>query len=113
MISNTNKTSDRKNKILFINAVKEVKQDTSIAFLDEDHIQRIFSAYVNYKDDDGFCKVVTKEEILKKGSSLNLPIYVSNVRTADEILFKDAFKDWETSSEKLNNFMSELFGVLD
>ena len=113
LISNTNKTSDRKNKILFINAVKEVKQDTSIAFLDEDHIQRIFSAYVNYKDDDGFCKVVTKEEILKKGSSLNLPIYVSNVRTADEILFKDAFKDWETSSEKLNNFMSELFGVLD
>jgi len=113
LISNTNKPSDRKDKILFINAVKEVKQDKNIAFLEEHHIQKIFSAYKNYQNDDGFCKVASKEEVLEKGGSLNLPVYVSNVGAKDEILFEDALEDWETSSEELNNSMTEFFGMLD
>ncbi len=113
LISNTNKPADRKDKILFINAVKEVKQDKNIAFLEEHHIQKIFSAYKNYQNDDDFCKVVSKEDVLEKGGSLNLPVYVSNVGIKDEILFEDALKDWETSSEELNNSMTELFRVLD
>jgi type I restriction enzyme M protein len=112
LISNTNKPKARKNKILFINAVKEVKQEKSIANLEENHIQKIFTAYQNYQDVDGFCKVVENEKVLEKGGSLNLPIYVSNVGNKEQIKFEDALAEWETSSDELKNSMAELFGVL-
>ncbi len=112
LISNTNKPEERKNKILFINAVKEVKQGKSIANLEEHHIQKIFSAYTNYQNKDGFCKVVENEKVLEKNGSLNLPIYVSNVVETEKIVFDDALAEWENSSDKLKNSMTELFGVL-
>ena len=113
LISNTNKPGERKNKILFINAVKEVKQDKSIANLEEYHIQKIFSAYTNYQNEDGFCKVVENEKVLEKNGSLNLPIYVSNVAETEKIVFADALEEWESSSVELKKSMTELFGILD
>ena len=113
LISNTNKSENRKNKILFINAVKEVKQEKSIANLEENHIQKIFTAYQNYQNEAGFCKVVENEKVMEKGGSLNLPIYVSNVVETEKIGFEDALAEWETSSAALENSMTELFGMLD
>ena len=113
LISNTNKPEERKNKILFINAMKEVKQEKSIANLEETHIQKIFMAYQNYQDIGGFCKVVEIEKVMEKGGSLNLSIYVSNVAEKEQINFADALKGWESSSAELKNSMTDLFGVLD
>jgi len=113
LISNTNKPDERKNTILFINAVKEVKQEKSIAYLEEHHIQKIYNAYKLYKDVDGFCRVVENEKTMEKGYSLNLPIYVSNVGEKDKIVFKDALADWETSSEELKKSMPDLFEIID
>jgi len=113
LISNTNKPEERKNKILFINAMKEVKQEKSIANLEETHIQKIFTAYQNYQDIGGFCKVVEIDKVMEKGGSLNLSIYVSNVAEKEQINFADALKGWESSSAELKNSMTDLFGVLD
>jgi len=113
LISNTNKPEERKDKILFINAVKEVKQEKSIAFLEENHIQKIFSAYTNYRNISGFCKVVENEKVLEKGGSLNLPIYVSIVGEKDKIVFEEALADWESSSNELKKSMIDLFEILD
>jgi type I restriction enzyme M protein len=113
LISNTNKPEERKDKILFINAVKEVKQEKSIALLEEHHIQKIYNAYKHYKDVDGFCRVVESEKVLEKGGSLNLSIYVSNMGEKDKIVFEDAFADWEPSSKELKKSMTDLFEILD
>lgn len=113
LISNTNKPEERKNNILFINAVKEVKQEKSIAYLEEHHIQKIFTAYKNYQDVDGFCKVAENEKVLEKSGSLNLPIYVSNVGEKDKIVFEDVLVDWESSSNELKKSMTDLFEILD
>ena len=50
---------------MIINAVKEVRQDKNIAFLEENHIERIHRAYQQFEDQDGFCKVVPVEEYLR------------------------------------------------
>ena len=113
LISNKNKSKERKNKILFINAIKEVRQKSNIAFLEENHIQKIFNAYKNFHNIDGFCKVVSKEEVLKKRGNLSLSIQVSKKSSKDKILFEDALKDWKTSSYKLKNNMEELFKDLN
>ncbi len=113
LISNTNKPESRRGKILFINAVKEVRQEKSIAYLEEKNIQRIFKAYQDYKDIEGFCSIVDNQTVLEKGGSLNISIYVSNV-TANEVqTFSKVYQDWIDSSEKLKNSMGSLFTLLD
>jgi len=113
LITKTKKEIKKKGKILIINAVKEVKQDKSIAFLEEKHIKRIYDAYKKFKNIDGFCKVVETNDVLKNNSSLNMPLYVSNVNTdREQISLDDALKNWKQSSLELKKSMSKLFTVL-
>jgi len=113
LITTTNKAPKRKGKVLIINAVKEVKQEKSISYLEEKHIKRIFDAYHSFQDEDGFCKVVTNEEVCEKKGSLNIAQYVSNVN-ADHfnLSIDNALDAWNDSSEKLKSSMNGLFQTL-
>lgn len=113
LITKTKKDEDKKGKILIINAVKEVRQDKNIAFLEDSHINRIYNTYKAYKDEDGFCKVVSIEDVLEKNASLNMALYVSNVDTSvEQISLDDALSNWTKSSEQLKASMEELFKEL-
>lgn len=114
LVTKNNKTEEQKGKILFINAVKEVRQDKNIAFLEEQHIQKILYAYKAYEDVEGFSKVVDLYEILQKEASLNVSLYLSNVERNTEVKKLDeVVKDWETASKKLKQSMEDLFSVLE
>ena len=113
LITKTKKDEDKKGKILIINAVKEVRQDKNIAFLEDSHINRIYNAYKAYKGEDGFCKVVSIEDVLEKNASLNMALYVSNVDTSvEQISLDDALSNWTESSKQLKASMEELFKEL-
>lgn len=113
LVTNTNKTLDKKGKILIINAVKEVRQDKNIAYLEPEHIGRIYDAYKSFKDQDGFCKVVSLDDVLTHNASLNMALYVSNVDTSGtKITLDDAINNWLESSSQVKNSMNELFKVL-
>lgn len=113
LITKTKKDEDKKGKILIINAVKEARQDKNIAFLEDSHINRIYNAYKAYKDEDGFCKVVSIEDVLEKNASLNMALYVSNVDTSvEQISLDDALNNWTESSEQLKASMEKLFKEL-
>jgi type I restriction-modification system DNA methylase subunit len=111
LITNTNKSIDRKGKILIINAVKEVKQDKSITYLKEHHIQKIYRAYKNFKDDEGFCKVVSVEDILfsKANLAINLYVITKDENQVVELGFASAYESWTTSSNDLKKSMYDLF----
>jgi type I restriction enzyme M protein len=64
-------------KILFINAVNEVTRERAQSFLTDDHIERIVNAYEKFKDEPGFTRVVTLEEIRAKDGNLSIPLYVA------------------------------------
>jgi type I restriction enzyme M protein len=70
------KPKERKGKILFINAVNEVSRERAQSFLTGKHIERIVNAYRNFKDEPGFARVATREEIRSKDASLSIPLYV-------------------------------------
>lgn len=113
LITKTNKIESKKGKVLIINAVKEVRQDKNIAYLEQNHIDRIYNAYQNYADEDGFSKVVTIDEVLNHKASLNMALYVSNVDSSKvHISLDDALANWQTSSEQLSNCMDQLFKEL-
>ncbi|PLX93317.1 MAG: SAM-dependent DNA methyltransferase [Desulfuromonas sp.] len=113
LITKTKKEKEKQGKILIINAVREVRQDKNIAYLEEKHIERIHSAYEAFVDQDGFCKVVSVEDVLSHNASLNMPLYVSNVNGESEnVSLAEAVAKWEASSGELKISMDDLFKVM-
>ncbi|SCN47084.1 Type I restriction-modification system, DNA-methyltransferase subunit M [methanotrophic endosymbiont of Bathymodiolus azoricus (Menez Gwen)] len=104
---------NKKGKVLIINAVKEVRQDKNIAFLEPQHIERIYQAYKAFQDQSGFCKVVSIDEVLNHNASLNMALYVSNVNNQEaKVSLDEALVNWTQSSTELKKSMEDLFKVL-
>ena len=113
LITKTNKPKNRKGKVLIINAVKEVKQEKNIAFLEQKHIEKIYKSYLDFKDEESFSKVVDIDTILSNKASLNIAQYVSNVeQNSQAFTLKESITNWEDSSKTLKKSMSELLEIL-
>jgi type I restriction enzyme M protein len=114
LITKTNKVKKKKGKILFINAVNEVKQEKNMGFLEQKHIDKIFNSYKAFKDKDDFAALMNTEDVLDKNGNMALNLYVrpKQLNPDDSITFESAFKTWCDSSQKLNVSMKELFKVL-
>ncbi|RMH17675.1 MAG: SAM-dependent DNA methyltransferase, partial [Gammaproteobacteria bacterium] len=118
VICRMNKPRERRNKVLFINAVNEVTRERAQSFLTEDHIHRIVSAYRAFEDEDGFARVVSNDEIREKASNLSIPLYVrvdngNGNGTAETVSLKQAIANWQESSACLRSSMSNLFRTLE
>jgi len=109
------KPPERKRKVLFINAVNDVTRERSQSFLEEEHIQKILSAYRVFKDVEGFAKIAGIEEIRANQSSLSIALYVRPKNGNGNIVekpIKDSIAEWQQSSEILRNSMDSLFITL-
>ena len=95
IIFNKNKPSERKGKILFINASNEYEQHPEVRKLNrlgEAHIKKIVDTYRAFKDSDGFSRVVSLEEIKENDYNLNVTLYVFPQEEIEAINVK---KEWE------------------
>ena len=115
VITKTNKESDKKGKILFINAVNEVKQEKTMGFLEQNHIDKIFNAYKHFTDIENFASFVTIDDVLKKKGNMAINLYVRPevYNSEDAETFEKVFDNWNESSLNLESSMDELFKVLD
>lgn len=71
------KPKRHKGRILFINAVNEVTRERAQSFLTDDHINHVVAAYQAFKDEPGFARVATVDEIRQQAGSLNIALYVA------------------------------------
>ena len=111
LICRTRKPAERKGKILFINAVDEVKKDKTISTLENHHIEKIFNAYKDYQNIEGFAKVVSNEDILNNGATLNISQYVSRLEVKDNTpkqSFEAIYDEWERNRTELHNALIQL-----
>jgi len=115
LITKTNKEAHKKGKILFINAVSEVKQEKNMGFLEEFHIKKIFTAYKDFTDKDNFAALVTIDDVLQENGNMAINLYIRSekLRTDDLTSFADAYTEWVASSETLKSSMKDLFEVLE
>ncbi len=113
LICRKQKPPERRGKILFINAVKELRQEKTVAFLEEAHIQRIYGAYKACEDVAGFAKVVSNEAVLEKDGNLNISLYTSQ-SSADEPLHKleDLIHNWTEDAARLRSSVRNLIEEL-
>jgi len=114
LITKTNKSENKKGKVLFINAVKEVKQDKNIAFLEQQHIDKIYTIYKNFSEESEIAKIVSNEKLLENKGSLNIAQFLSNVdKSAPELSVNEALDAWSEQSSSLKDSMNELFQILN
>ena len=105
---------DKKGKILFINAVNEVKQEKTMGFLETNHIDKIFKAYKNFESQENFSALMSNEEVLTNKGNMAISLYVQPEKEAgNEILpFEDSYENWIESGTILKESMNELFEIL-
>ena len=114
LITKTNKMPDRRGKILFINAVNEVKQEKNMGYLENHHVSKIFEAYQDFTSKKNFAALLDIEEVLKNKANMAINLYVrqTQLESGDMIPFDDAYAAWNESSEELKGSMKALFETL-
>jgi type I restriction enzyme M protein len=115
LITRNNKPAHKKDKILFINAVNEVKQEKTMGYLLDGHIDKIFNAYQNFSNEDNFAALVSKEDVLANKGNMAISLYVqpAKANAEIEIPFAEAYTNWENESLKLKSAMTELFTLIE
>jgi len=111
------KPADRKGRILFIDAVKEVARERAQSFLKPEHQAKILNAYQDFVDQPGFAAVVTSEETLTQNGNLSIPRYVRNAsksKSAGEIRsLPNAWTSFEDEGRELWTEMDSLVTLLN
>jgi len=107
------KPAERKGKILFINAIDEIIREKAQSYLDPEHIKKIVEAYRTFSDIDGFTRVVSLDEILKRNGNMSIPLYVRPPAHEGETpSIEELFVEWEESSRNVQQSVSTLFALL-
>lgn len=112
LVGNTNKPRERKGKVIFIDGLQECVQEKNYAYLNEDHIQRMFKAFKDYVDIPHFVAVVGNDVLLENNASMNVHHYVKRLTEGDTASFDQCLSDWKSSSEALQTSMENLFTKL-
>ena len=115
LITRTSKPTHKQNKILFINAVQEVRQEKTMAYLKDNHIQKIFKAYENFKNEENFAALVDTKDVLGNKGNMTISLYVQPEKDASNVVlpFEKAFDQWTNAGKELKSSMSELFEIME
>jgi type I restriction enzyme M protein len=118
LIFNKNKSVERRGKILFINATEEYEQHPEVRKLNRlgnKHIKKIAGAYKEFKDKEGFARVIALDEIKENDYNLNVTLYVFP-QEKDEVIdvgneieeLKKIEDDLQMVSTKVENYVRML-----
>jgi type I restriction enzyme M protein len=95
LVCRMKKPKERKGKIIFINAINELRIERTNAWLEPQHIKKISDTYWKFKDVGGFAKVVNKEDVLVNNGNLTIGLYVK-------------VGNQDTSEHDIENLISEI-----
>jgi len=112
LVCRMKKPKERKGKIIFINAVNELRIERSSAWLEPQHIKRIADAYWKFKDVDGFAKVVTNKDILENDGNLSVQMYVKQNADNSENVIEELIANIKSGQTVLDNSLDDLFKKL-
>lgn len=110
-----NKAKRKENEILLINASKLFAKGRPKNFLPDESITQISEIYLNWKEEEGISKIVTREETAKNDYNLSPSRYVSQDGEDDTlpledavVLLQEAEEERREADDKLNNILKEM-----
>jgi type I restriction enzyme M protein len=85
IILNKNKSEEKKNKVLIIDAEKDFQEGKNQNILRPQDVNKIVKAYNNYEDIEKYARIVSLKEIEEKGYNLNIREYIDSFEE-DEVI---------------------------
>jgi len=116
IVFNKNKPEERKGKIIFINASNEYEKHPDVRRLNrlgDDHIKKIVEAYREFKDIEGFARVVSLEEVKEKDYNLNVSLYVFPKVEEEEIDLSEEIQKFREIESREEQVVSEAVGYVE
>jgi type I restriction enzyme M protein len=114
LVCNKGKKKERREKIIFINAVNDVRRESAFSYLTDDHIAKIHKAFVGFKDIDGFAKVMSIKAVLANAGNMALSLYAhdqdNGKPSPKEVDLSALLKDWQKNSDALRK---DITGMID
>lgn len=112
MVFKQNKDQSKKEKVLFIDAVDQVRVGRAQNYLEPEHVNQIFEWYTVYEDVENYVKVASKLDLEENDFNLNIPLYVEkiiedNLPSVEESL-ADLKTAWEESQKVEQKFKTIL-----
>lgn len=115
LVCRITKRPERRGRVLFINAVREVERKNAQSFLEERHIRKIADAYQGYANDSDFARVVTIKDIEENNFSLSIPLYVKPTPETVEIeilSLQEQYDHWKAHSRRMKAYYEKLTEML-
>ncbi len=116
VICRSRKPSERKGRILFIDAVADIARERAQSFLGPKNQARILSAYHAFSDAPGFAAMASVTDVLAAGGNLSIARYVKRPTTATAAGGATLAASWAAFDEEGRDFwlgMDALVDVLD
>ncbi|OGZ05519.1 MAG: DNA methyltransferase [Candidatus Lloydbacteria bacterium RIFCSPHIGHO2_01_FULL_49_22] len=114
LVCRWDKPKERKGRVLFINAVKEVTRQNAFSFLEDPHVERIHAAFKEFIDIPNFTKVIDNQNILNNNANLNIPLYISTQGNGiKEKGLRVVVEEWSQNSSDLKRGSRSLLEMLD
>ena len=116
MVFRHNKTPDKKDKVLFIDASDQIRVGRAQNFLESEHVQTIHTWLNAYTDVENYVKVASIAELKENDFNLNIPLYVEKLIEDNLPSVEEAMADlktaWQASLEAEEKFKTLLEGFL-
>lgn len=116
LVCNNNKSEELKNKIIFINAVKEVTRKNAESYLEDEHISKIVDAYRSKENIEKFCSIESIEIIGINNFNLSIPLYVNALQNDNVVAIDDietATDKWEEVHEAMSVSFDNLINLIE
>ncbi|NDY71474.1 SAM-dependent DNA methyltransferase [Desulfobacter hydrogenophilus] len=107
-----NKPEGRKNKVLFINGVKEVTRERAFSFLSDKNLERLVAAYFEPEGHEEIARLTDIEEIRENMHNLSIPLYVHNGTNGDGQSLESTIEAWQVGRVELKKQSKKLFAAL-
>ena len=116
MVFRHNKTPDKKDKVLFIDASDQIRVGRAQNFLESEHVQTIHTWLNAYTDVENYVKVASIAELKENDFNLNIPLYVEKLIEDNLPSVEEAMADlktaWQASLEAEEKFKALLEGFI-
>ncbi|GAW92772.1 type I restriction-modification system subunit M [Calderihabitans maritimus] len=112
LVINKAKPAERKGKIMLINASQQFTKRRPKNSLAEEHIERIASVYLEYREEEGFSKIITNEEAARNDWNLSPSRYVSLNGKEEVLPVEEAIVQLQQAEEERRAADAELNTIL-
>jgi len=108
-----NKDKKHKGEILLINASKEFAKGRPKNYLTEENIRKIEKVYENWREVDGFSKIVTDEEVARNDYNLSPSRYVAVGEKEEYLPIDEALVELAQVEEESKEIEAELKAIVE